>query len=129
MVNHMIISDPLLIPMISKTLPTTDPLVPELKSIEYVSIFLTNVYSRSSNLIPKGKPGFGFLSPRYGNVWKNPDALLGTIYDSDIENNVEGLFVDTKPVHNPNNKNHHYDGWSLLYKLDNSFEFSEFENC
>lgn len=104
---------------LAKTLPTTDPLVPELKSIEYVSIFLTNVYSRSSNLIPKGKPGFGFLSPRYGNVWKNPDALLGTIYDSDIENNVEGLFVDTKPVHNPNNKitimmgGHYYTNWTI----------------
>ena len=59
------------------------------------------------------------LSPRYGNVWKNPDALLGTIYDSDIENNVEGLFVDTKPVHNPNNKitimmgGHYYTNWTI----------------
>ncbi|KAL6453222.1 HEM14 Protoporphyrinogen oxidase [Candida maltosa Xu316] len=103
---------------LAKALPQQEPLVPLLNSIQYVSIFLTNVYTKTSSLIPKGKPGFGFLVPRYSSVSQNPDALLGTIYDSDVENNVEGLFNSFKPVPSENNKitmmigGHYYTNWT-----------------
>lgn len=104
---------------LAKTLPPTNPLVPELKSIQYASIFLTNVYTKTPGLIPKGKQGFGFLCPRYRKISQNEDALLGTIYDSDVENNVEGLFTGVKPVVLANNKitimmgGHYYTHWSI----------------
>ncbi|RCK60836.1 Protoporphyrinogen oxidase [Candida viswanathii] len=104
---------------LAKALPSTDPLVPELKSIQYASIFLTNVYTKTPSLIPKGKPGFGFLCPRYRNITQNEDALLGTIYDSDVENNVEGLFSSVKATPQEANKitimmgGHYYSHWSI----------------
>ena len=104
---------------LANSLPANNPLVPQLNSIQYVSIFLTNLFTRELLLIPQGKPGFGFLRPRYRNVSNNPQALLGTIYDSDIENHVQGLFNDSKPVRNKYNKitimmgGHYYSHWSI----------------
>ncbi|KAI3402699.2 HEM14 [Candida oxycetoniae] len=104
---------------LAKALPSGNPLVSNLNSIQYVSIFLTNVYTRKSVLIPKNKPGFGFLRPRHKRVADNPQALLGTIYDSDIENSVEGLFNGYKAIPNENNKltlmmgGHYYTNWSI----------------
>lgn len=66
----------------------------ELSKIEYVSIFLANVYvSKTNVLIPKEGNGFGFLVPL---LKENPEKLLGVIYDSDNEQNVKGLFNDYK---------------------------------
>lgn len=59
-----------------------DPaLTDELAKIEYVSIFMANIYSRE-RLVPGGQEGFGFLVPK---AVPNPERLLGVIFDSDIE--------------------------------------------
>lgn len=50
--------------------------------IEYSTIFLANVFSLQKGLIPKNGNGFGFLVPRRN---KNPESLLGVIFDSDTE--------------------------------------------
>lgn len=55
----------------------------------YANIFLVNIYSRKSNLIPEGKQGFGFLVPKFGDTIKNQNSLLGIIYDSDVEKEVQ----------------------------------------
>lgn len=61
-------------------------------NLDYVTVFLVNVYSKSTTLI--NKHGFGFLVPR---STKNPEMLLGMINDSDIEQNSIELFGDSKP--------------------------------
>lgn len=59
--------------------------------LEYVSILLVNVFvPKKINLIPKGKEGFGFLVPKLSEQL-NRDGLLGVIYDSDVEMNVQQL--------------------------------------
>lgn len=104
---------------LAQALPQENPLVPDLKSVEYVSIFLTNLYTKKPVLLPKNKPGFGFLRPRHQNIDRNPQALLGTIYDSDIENNVQGLFTREKATPNECNKitimmgGHYYNCWNI----------------
>ncbi|KAG7663108.1 HEM14 [[Candida] subhashii] len=74
---------------LSNALPSNNPLRANLSSIEYVNIFLCNIYSKKK-IIPSA--GFGFLVPKFGNISLNPQAHLGTIYDSDIEKNVISLF-------------------------------------
>ncbi|KAG5421259.1 HEM14 [Candida metapsilosis] len=104
---------------LAKSIPLSNPLVPMLKSVEYASIFLTNVYSKSPILLPKDKPGFGFLRPRYQNIDNNTQALLGTIYDSDIENNVQSLFTEWRANPGEYNKvtmmmgGHYYNHWNI----------------
>lgn len=56
-------------------------------NLDYATIFLVNAYSKSAKLI--NKHGFGFLVPR---STKTPEMLLGTINDSDIEQNSVQLF-------------------------------------
>ncbi|GEQ67012.1 hypothetical protein JCM33374_g675 [Metschnikowia sp. JCM 33374] len=60
------------------------------ESLEYSTIFLANIYTKKKGLIPKGGNGFGFLVPRRN---RNPESLLGVIYDSDTESDAE-RFVD-----------------------------------
>lgn len=55
--------------------------------IDYVSIFLVNIVSKVP-LVPNGYNGFGFLVPKASH---NKEFLLGTIFDSDISNNVYQL--------------------------------------
>ncbi|KAI5951066.1 HEM14 [Candida jiufengensis] len=107
---------------LANSLPQQNPLIPDLKSVEYISIFLTNIYSKKPILIPKNKPGFGFLRPRHQHIKDNPQALLGVIYDSDIEKNVTKLFDSTiqNLQHNQNyNKitmmmgGHYYNNWNI----------------
>ncbi|CAK9436160.1 uncharacterized protein LODBEIA_P07180 [Lodderomyces beijingensis] len=104
---------------LAKIFPPQNSLVQYLASIPYISIFLTNIYTRKPTLIPRNKPGFGFLRPRHENVEDNPQALLGVIYDSDIENYCQGLFDDHKAVPDENNKitlmmgGHYYSNWSI----------------
>ncbi|CAH2350967.1 protoporphyrinogen oxidase [[Candida] railenensis] len=64
-------------------------LTASLKKVDYISIFLVNIYSRNVPLIPKNGHGFGFLVPK---KIVNPECLLGVIYDSDIEQNSIPLY-------------------------------------
>lgn len=59
-----------------------DELSKVLTSFEHTTIFLANVYTKKRCLIPKDGSGFGFLVPIRN---KNPESLLGVIYDSDCE--------------------------------------------
>lgn len=61
--------------------------------LEYVSIFLVNIYCRKPILIPSDKNGFGFLVPK---VNQNHESLLGIMYDSDIERHVKPLYLNEK---------------------------------
>lgn len=63
-----------------------------LSEIEYVTVFLVNIYSPKQTLIPKNGNGFGFLVPL---AKRNHESLLGVIYDSDTEQNTERLFGTT----------------------------------
>lgn len=63
-----------------------------LHAVDYVGIFLVNVYSKKPILIPQNGNGFGFLVPKSN---QNRERLLGVIYDSDTEQNVETLFGET----------------------------------
>lgn len=104
---------------LAQSLPLGNTLIPELKSVQYVSIFLTNVYTKKPILLPKNKSGFGFLRPRHLNIDNNPQALLGTIYDSDIENNAQSLFTEEKVTPCEYNKitimmgGHYYNNWNI----------------
>lgn len=60
-----------------------------LNDLQYVNIFLVNIYSKNSNLIPFKKNGFGFLVPKFDKNHHNLDCLLGIIYDSDVEKQVK----------------------------------------
>lgn len=71
---------------LSKLLVGPQELKSTLKEVAYVSVFLVNMYSKNIKLIPKAGHGFGFLVPKKIN---NPECLLGVIYDSDVEQNVE----------------------------------------
>ncbi|KAK6459900.1 mitochondrial protoporphyrinogen oxidase [Scheffersomyces coipomensis] len=82
---------------LAKVLKTSSEVQQDLKSLEYVSIFLVNVFSTKSNLIPKGKHGFGFLVPKLSSN-HNDASLLGVIYDSDVEQNVKPLIDDVSTV-------------------------------
>lgn len=53
----------------------------ELANVEYVSVFMANIYSRGP-LLPSSQHGFGFLVPK---SVQNDERLLGIIFDSDIE--------------------------------------------
>lgn len=68
--------------------------IKSLLPLEYVSIFLVNIYSAKPILIPHGKNGFGFLVPKCN---KNPECLLGIIYDSDVEQNLVSLYQESSP--------------------------------
>lgn len=60
-----------------------------LGEFEHTTIFLVNVFSKKGGLIPKNCNGFGFLVPVRN---KNPESLLGVIYDSDTELDAERFF-------------------------------------
>lgn len=60
-----------------------------LKSFEHTTIFLANIYTKKKALIPEGGSGFGFLVPIRN---KNPESLLGVIYDSDCELDAVSFF-------------------------------------
>lgn len=77
-----------------------------LTSTEYVDVFLVNVYSPRKGLIPANGSGFGFLVPL---LKQNPDSLLGVIYDSDTEQNVQQLFPSSEE-----GKNTGYDKITLM---------------
>jgi len=70
---------------------SNDGISEKLTALQYVNVFLVNVYSKKGTLIPKDKHGFGFLVPRFSNPNFNKGGLLGVIYDSDIEKNVVKL--------------------------------------
>lgn len=73
--------------------PGLDPsLQLALTSTEYVDVFLVNIYSPRKILVPENGNGFGFLVPMLKH---NPEKLLGVIYDSDTEQNVQKLFPDS----------------------------------
>jgi oxygen-dependent protoporphyrinogen oxidase len=77
---------------------SNDGISEKLSALQYVNVFLVNVYSKKGTLIPKDKHGFGFLVPRFSNLNSNKGGLLGVIYDSDIEKNVVKLSdPSTKP--------------------------------
>lgn len=52
----------------------------DFEKIQYVSIFMANVYTKQ-RIIPSDAEGFGFLVPRISH---NKEFLLGTIFDSSI---------------------------------------------
>ncbi|ODV79177.1 Protoporphyrinogen oxidase [Suhomyces tanzawaensis NRRL Y-17324] len=74
-----------------------------LARLQYVNVFLVNIYSPKVELKPKEKQGFGFLVPKGedGRFEKNPDCLLGVIFDSDVEQNSI-KFIGGEPVENGN---------------------------
>ncbi|KAI5968656.1 HEM14 [Candida margitis] len=104
---------------LAQALPLNNPLIPELKAVQYVTVFLTNVYTKKPILLPKDKSGFGFLRPRHRNIDSNPQALLGTIYDSDVENHAESLFSEARATPGEYNKitimmgGHYYSNWNI----------------
>lgn len=63
------------------------------QSLEYSTIFLANIYTKRKGLIPQNGNGFGFLVPRRN---RNPESLLGVIYDSDTELDAERFMDGTK---------------------------------
>ncbi|KAI5965464.1 HEM14 [Candida theae] len=105
---------------LAQSIQSSDSLVSKLKGVSYVSIFLTNVYTKKPILLPKDKPGFGFLRPRHLSIENNAQALLGVIYDSDIENHVQSLFNKEKTTPSGEyNKitmmmgGHYYNHWNI----------------
>lgn len=71
-------------------IPGLESIKDELGAVEHSSIFLANVYCPTPGLlIPKGKNGFGFLVPKRN---RNPESLLGVIFDSDTEKDSLQLF-------------------------------------
>lgn len=60
-----------------------------INDIRYSTIFLANVYIKNRKLIPKHLEGFGFLVPKRN---KNPQSLLGVIYDSCTESDAQNFF-------------------------------------
>lgn len=58
-------------------------------SLDYVSVLLANIYTKKPVIIPEGQHGFGFLVPK---SHPNEECLLGTIFDSDIENYTDPIF-------------------------------------
>ena len=58
-------------------------------SVLYSTIFLANVYIKNRKLIPQDLEGFGFLVPKTN---KNPQSLLGVIYDSCTEAHTQNFF-------------------------------------
>jgi oxygen-dependent protoporphyrinogen oxidase len=73
---------------LSGLLANAPPALTAALRLEYVSIFLVNVYSKKVRLIPREGHGFGFLVPKKA---ANPEGLLGVIYDSDVEQNSQPL--------------------------------------
>ncbi|CUM48488.1 uncharacterized protein AC631_02320 [Debaryomyces fabryi] len=69
--------------------------------LEYVSIFLVNIYCPKPILIPPYMNGFGFLVPKAN---QNHECLLGIIYDSDIEHHVQSLYLHERPSSDNYNK-------------------------
>lgn len=63
-----------------------------MNNVEYSTIFLANVYTKNQKLIPKNREGFGFLVPKKN---KNPQSLLGVIYDSCTETETQNFFNET----------------------------------
>lgn len=71
-------------------IPGLESIQDELGNVEHSSIFLANVYCpKPGLLIPNGKNGFGFLVPKRN---RNPESLLGVIFDSDTEKDSLKLF-------------------------------------
>ncbi|KAK6200305.1 mitochondrial protoporphyrinogen oxidase [Scheffersomyces amazonensis] len=70
---------------LAKVLQVAPAITEQLRSLEYVSVFLVNIYTRTPTLIPKNGHGFGFLVPKLNG---NNHNLLGVIYDSDVEQNI-----------------------------------------
>lgn len=66
------------------------------QDVEYSTIFLANIYTKLKKLIPKELEGFGFLVPKKN---KNPEGLLGVIYDSCTETDGQNFFDESsKPA-------------------------------
>lgn len=72
--------------------PTTKHL---LDQIQYVTIAMANVYSPRKAIIPPGIKGFGFLVPDASTI---PEYLIGTIFDSDIQEAFCGHEVEYNNV-------------------------------
>lgn len=98
---------------LTKLLKQSEELSDILK-LDYVNIFLCNIYSKNGKLIPGDRHGFGFLVPKSK---PNPECLLGAIFDSDIEQHESSLFGKRKSNPSPKNYNkitlmmggHYYD--------------------
>ncbi|RLV94554.1 Protoporphyrinogen oxidase [Spathaspora sp. JA1] len=101
---------------VGNSLPSTNPLIPHLTSINYVNVFLCNVYTKQK-IIPDS--GFGFLVPTFGKSSANPQALLGVIYDSEVEKHTIGLYQEKLPSQDSYDKmtimmgGHYYNEWEV----------------
>lgn len=70
------------------SLITSTELKAEFDKINYVSVFMANIYNNTQKVIEKNEQGFGFLVPKGS---KNKEFLLGTIFDSDISSHIHKL--------------------------------------
>lgn len=75
--------------------------VKALNDVQYSSIFLANIYTKNKKLIPKSLEGFGFLVPKRN---KNPQSLLGVIYDSCTEADAVNFFDGSSKALVPHTK-------------------------
>ena len=73
--------------MFSKMIKKTNPnLFKKLETIKTNTVVLVNLYIPDKDIIPQSKNGFGYLIPETN---KNPEKVLGVIFDSVIEKNFK----------------------------------------
>lgn len=72
-----------------------------INDVQYSDIFLANIYTKNKKLIPKNLEGFGFLVPKRN---KNPQLLLGVIYDSCTEADAVNFFDGSSKALVPHTK-------------------------
>lgn len=75
--------------------------VKAINDVQYSTIFLANIYTKNKKLIPKDREGFGFLVPKRN---KNPQSLLGVIYDSCTEADAVNFFDGSSKALVPHTK-------------------------
>ncbi|KAH3688740.1 hypothetical protein WICPIJ_000279 [Wickerhamomyces pijperi] len=108
---------------LAKTFETDSKLTATSNKLNYVDIFLVNVY------LPKNaikQNGFGFLVP-LSNA--NPEKLLGVIYDSDIEKSSMRLFQNEKADTYGDDMVSSYDNSKAYTKVTLMFGGHFFANC
>ncbi|ODQ79764.1 hypothetical protein BABINDRAFT_180311 [Babjeviella inositovora NRRL Y-12698] len=74
---------------LSRLLPLKSVIQQNLAKVEYVSIFLANVYLPRKDIL-KHTRGFGYLVP---NSSQNNENLLGIIFDSEVEKGMQSTFT------------------------------------
>ncbi|KAG8737439.1 oxygen-dependent protoporphyrinogen oxidase [Ceratobasidium sp. 414] len=87
--SHLISALPL--PVLSRTLPTTQPL-PHLCYNPYATVHVVNIVFPPSPT-PIHPPGFGYLVPRPPGGYESTDPILGCVFDSTVSSDTSPTVV------------------------------------